>query len=860
MASPTSDAPGAPSHRLPTAVRPSAYRLELAPDLESATFAGQVAIDVEVAEEVPAITLNAIELDITSARLVRPGGGAATEATAIALDEDEEQAHLTFDGPVAAGPATLELTFTGVLNDLLHGFYRSTFTDAEGVERVIATTQMESTDARRAFPCFDEPECKATFEVTLVVDEGLAAYSNGAVVDETPTGDGRRRVRFAPTMPMSTYLVAFVVGPLEHTDPVDVDGVPLRIVHPLGKGHLTDFALEVGAHALRFFRDYFGIPYPADKLDMVAIPDFAFGAMENVGCVTYRESLLLVDPARASRLELERVADVVCHEIAHMWFGNLVTMKWWNGIWLNEAFATMMEVLACDAFRPEWERWVSFGVEREAALAVDGLHATRPVEFPVGRPEEAEAMFDVLTYQKGGSVLRMLEQFIGPEVFRAGIHDYLTTHAYGNTETADLWDALERASGRDVRTIMSTWIDQGGYPLVTVDDQGALAQAPFSYAGAPGGAIGAAWQVPVLHRSLDGDGAAPALLEGGGSAGPVGDAADLVVNAGGSGYYRVAYPTDHLVRLAARMDDLAPLERYNLVSDTWAAALSGHGPAADLFRLARALRDGGEQDPSVWSVILGAVGMADRVVPDGDRVLLAEAVRARLAPLLADLGWEPRAGEGERTPALRAGVLRTLGTTGADPAVQAEASRRFAASAAEPLHPDTASAVLDVVAVSGGGAEYEAFLERYRTAATPQEEDRYLYALASFEDRPSAERTFALSVTEVRTQDAPFVIQRLLANRVAGPDAWADVRDAWDVLGERLPAHLVPRMLDGVRLLCSSPALADEVTAFIRSRPPTAGPRTVDQTLERLAVNVAFGQREGAGLAAGLAAAVGLGG
>ena len=309
---------------------------------------------------------------------------------------------------------------------------------------------MESTDARRAFPCFDEPAFKATFEVTLVIDDHLAAYSNSPIVDETPEPGGRKRVHFGPTMVMSTYLVAFVVGPLGHTDPVDVDGVPLRVVHPLGKGHLTEFALEVGAHALRFFTEYFGIPYPGDKVDMVAIPDFAAGAMENLGCITYRESALLVDPATAARVELERIADVVCHEMAHMWFGDLVTMKWWNGIWLNEAFATFMEVLAVDAFRPDWQRWVSFGVEREAAMAVDGLHATRPVEFPVGRPEEAEGMFDVLTYQKGGSVLRMLEQFIGPDVFREGIHDYLVTHSYANTETRDLWDALgalERPAG-----------------------------------------------------------------------------------------------------------------------------------------------------------------------------------------------------------------------------------------------------------------------------------------------------------------------------------------------------------------------------------------------------------------------------
>ncbi|MGB7051766.1 MAG: M1 family metallopeptidase, partial [Acidimicrobiales bacterium] len=323
-------------YRLPTTVRPRAYRLVLTPDLTAATFVGDVEIDVTIEEPIRDIVLNAAELEISFAELnmADPDGGYALTPERVDIDVHEEQAKLAFAEELPPGAATLHLVFEGVLNDMLHGFYRSTFTDDSGQEHVIATTQMESTDARRAFPCWDEPAFKATFEITLVVDDTLGAWSNGRVVEETPEPGGRRRVRFAPTMVMSTYLVAFIVGPLEATDPVDVGGVPLRIVHPPGKGHLTGFATQVGRHALAFFTDYFGIPYPADKLDLVAIPDFAFGAMENLGCVTFRESLLLIDPDQAARVELERVADVVAHEIAHMWFGDLVTMRWWNGIWL----------------------------------------------------------------------------------------------------------------------------------------------------------------------------------------------------------------------------------------------------------------------------------------------------------------------------------------------------------------------------------------------------------------------------------------------------------------------------------------------------------------------------------------------
>ena len=852
MRTSTSDTESA-AYRLPTSVLPRHYRLTLAPDLVAATFSGDVEIDLSVEEATSSIVLNAAELDLTSATL-RPGDGAgARTPVSIQLDDNEERAVLEFDGPLAAGPATLHLEFTGILNDKLHGFYRSTFTDQSGVERVIATTQMESTDARRAFPCFDEPEFKATFEITLVVEDGLNAYSNNPVVDETVRPDGRRVVRFSPTMVMSTYLVAFVVGPLEHTDPVDVDGVPLRVVHPLGKGHLTSFALDVGAHALRFFTGYFGIPYPGEKLDMVAIPDFAAGAMENLGCVTYRESALLVDPATAARVELERVADVICHEVAHMWFGDLVTMKWWNGIWLNEAFATFMEVLAVDAYRPEWQRWVSFGVEREAAMAVDGLHSTRPVEFPVGRPEEAQGMFDVLTYQKGGSVLRMLEQFIGPDVFREGIHDYLVTHAYGNTETRDLWDALEGSSGRPVARIMDTWINQGGYPLVTVGDGGAIAQQPFSYSGDPGGAIGSRWQLPILHRTL---GAGGDLVESGlltAPSGTVDDVGDgvLLVNAGGSGYYRVAYGTDAGARLAGRLDELTPLERYNLVSDTWAATLAGSTPLADLLRLARAVADSGEGDPSVWSVVIGALGLVDRIASDDARPALAAGVRSLLGPLVASLGWDPAPTDDERTPSLRAGALLALGTIGDDPDVRAEAARRFAAT--EPLHGDTASAIVGIVAAHGGADEYDTFLARYRSPANPQEENRYLDGLAGFRQPELIGRTFDLAMTEVRSQDAPFLIRILLWNRHAGPATWARVVAAWDEFPGKFPASTLPRMLDGVRGLCSPPELAAEVTAFVESHPLSTGGRTVDQILERLAMSVAFGRREGPGLAATVA-------
>jgi puromycin-sensitive aminopeptidase len=331
------------------------------------------------------------------------------------------------------------------------------------------------------------------------VPSGAVALSNGPEVERITLPDGRHRVRFADTMSMSTYLVAFVVGRLEITEPVDVDGVPLRVVHLPGKGHLARFALEAGEFSLRFFTDYYGIPYPDRKVDFVALPDFAQGAMENTGLITYRESLLLVDPEHATQPELENIADVVAHELAHQWFGNLVTMRWWNGIWLNEAFATFMALLTVDAWRPDWERWSSFSRYTTSAKEVDALRSTRAIEYPVHSPDDASGMFDVLTYQKGASILRMLERYLGAERFRDGIRLYLGRHAYGNTETHDLWHAIEESSGEPVRRIMDQWIWQGGYPLLTArpspDDGGiAIDQRRFL---ADGGTDHAVWDVTV---------------------------------------------------------------------------------------------------------------------------------------------------------------------------------------------------------------------------------------------------------------------------------------------------------------------------------------------------------------------------
>jgi puromycin-sensitive aminopeptidase len=844
-------------------VEPHVYRIEIEPDVGSATFSGTVGIDVTVHETAEEIVLNAAELAISDVE-VRTASGAVIGCS-VSFADELEQVVFHPASALAPGSCTLTCRFSGTLNDKLRGFYRSTFTDDAGETHTIATTQFESVDARRAFPCWDEPDRKAVFEVTLTIDRDVDAFSNSPIVDVRRAGD-KNVVRFSPTMKMSTYLVAFIVGQLETTETVDVDGVPLRVVFPPGKRLLADFALAIGAFALRFFSEYFDIPYPGEKVDLVAIPDFAAGAMENLGCITFRDTALLIDPSSAARAELERVADVVAHELAHMWFGDLVTMGWWEGIWLNEAFATFMATLCVDAFRPSWDRWVGFAPSREAALAIDGVHATRPIEYPVGPPKEAEGMFDLLTYEKGCAVLRMLEQHIGPEVFRDGVRTYLKSHAYANTVTTDLWDALEEASGDPVRDVMNTFILQGGHPLVSLRGD-TLEQQPFSYGPVPEGgesAIGDAWNVPVAVRTLASGGSAgapeaklvlgttPVRLDGAGRG-------LTVVNAGGWGVFRVGYNVEHRLALADHLSELTPLERANLLADTWATTLAGHSTLKEFLILAAKL--GLEPDPTPWAPVAGALHLVRRIVTDGDVAALRLAVAALVGPQFRHLGFDSQPGEGERTPTLRSLAINLMGTVGDDTGVRAEAARRFDASPiggghGDPVPADVEAATFAVVAQLLRPGDYDALLARYRAAPTPQEEMRSLNALSAFPDIDLAMRTFDLAMAEVRSQNGWIVIAALLANPVAGQAVWGRISESWDSILERFPKNAHARIAEAIPALCGDAEFAGAVVQFLKEHPLSSGPRRVAQSVERLGVNVAFAGRERERLADTLGTAI----
>ena len=823
--------------RLPRTVLPSRYVVSLTPDLDAATFTGTVAIAAHATAAASEIVMNAIELDIAS---VSVNGVPAT----FSLHEESER--LIIDAAVTQGPCDIAISFTGILNDKLRGFYRSTFTDDSGVVRTIATTQMQATDCRRAFPCFDEPDFKAVFAIDLTIKSEFLAVSNGSEVRRETISNGTTRIWFADTMIMSTYLVAFVVGPLEASATEMVGDIAVRIIHVPGKSHLTEFGMRAGTFALDWFQTYYGVPYPSDKVDLLALPDFAAGAMENVGCITFREVLLLVDPETSTQVEQELVALVVAHELAHMWFGDLVTMSWWNGIWLNEAFATFMEYAACDAFMPQWKLWTSFGLDRSAAFDVDSLHSTRTIEFPVNSPADADGMFDVLTYQKGGAILRMLEQYIGPDRFRAGVSHYLKTHAYGNTETNDLWDAIEHVVSTDggpivpVRRLMDSWIWQAGYPLISVRFDGTdlvISQRQFTFDNQPDATL---WVVPIHIRI--GATSSKVLLETDEIRIPLTDtAATVVVNANGPGFFRVEYSAELLLRITgATLSSLDTLERYNLVDDAWNAVVAGAMSSDAYIAFLNGFTD--EQDLAVWQTISASVKSLSRIIPAEPEPAFATFVSQLVSPALSRLGWTPVKGEEDLVAKLRGLLVQQLAIYGKNSDAQRQCRDILFNNTT--TEPELVAAATNVVAATGDSTDYEWFLGRYHDPSTPQDQIRMLYALAEFDSPELIARTCDFALTsEVKTQNAPLLLNRCIANRKHGEQAWSFVRQNWQHANDAFPGNTIIRMASATSTL-NSDAMEADIQSFFSERPIVQAGKMLDQVLERQRVNTDLRRRE----------------
>jgi puromycin-sensitive aminopeptidase len=839
------------AYRLPRTVTPSRYAIELRLDPTASTFEGTVDVTVTAHEAFAEIVLNAKDMTVRRGVIVT-ADETVINTRDLVLDGETERLTLMLDRELSAGDYTVRLAYTGRLSDGMAGLYRSRYTDDAGNEHILIATHFEVTDARRNFPCWDEPDLKASFAMTLVVPDGLTALTNAPEIGRETADEGFVRVRFAESMVMSTYLVCVVVGPLALTPPSDARGVPVRVACRPDRLHLAGYANEIGVFALDWFSDYFGIPYPERKLDQAAIPDFAQGAMENTGLVTYREALLLLDPEAAAHEERLDVAETIAHELAHMWFGDLVTMRWWNGIWLNEAFATFMAQLCLDAMEPGWRVLDRFQVTWASAFEIDCLASTRPVEFPVDSPDDAAGMFDTLTYTKGGAILRMIEQWLGPQAFRDGIRRYLTSHAYGNTETHDLWDAMEAEGGRPVRRIMDAWVFQRGYPVITVHRDGdviRLTQRRFAPSLPDDDST---WPVPLIVRQVlpEGDVVEHVLVEAEGLVLPLAHPMAIVIaNAGGAAFVRTFYDDDLRARLVKHaFTRLSPAERQGLVDDAWAAVVADAASVNAFLDLVEGFAR--ESSPAVWKAIITGLTWCDRFVEGEARERLREAVRALVRPTLERLGWDRSDTDTDLDRELRGDLIRTLGVLGNDEATQALARDVEARSrGGGPIEPAIAAAAVDVVAFVGGPAEYDAFRARMDAAPTPQEQERYLYALARFRDPGLMERTLQLVSSEaVRAQDAPFVLAHAEANRDVGVLAWQFVRDGWDALLPRFASSNVIFLASGVRWLTAADQVAD-VQAFFAEHDIPQSRLTLVQVLERQRMYAAVRQRVSADLA-----------
>ncbi|HJQ76355.1 MAG TPA: M1 family metallopeptidase [Acidimicrobiia bacterium] len=829
--------------RLPRHTRPDHYDIRLELDLETFTFTGSVGIDIEVTEATDALVLNAAEVEIKSAAL-----SDGTVITEIAYDDEMQRAILSLGSALEPGSHRLEIEHSGIINDQLRGLYRSVYRDAEGNEHPLATSQCQATDARRVFPCWDEPDFKATYQTTMVVADGLEAYSNTAELERVKLDDGRLEFRFDKTMKMSTYLLAFIAGPFEATEPRVVRGTPIRIIVPMGNLHLTDIAMENAVFCFEYLSDYYGIPYPADKLDHIGIPDFAAGAMENVGLITYRDAYLVIDPEKASQSELQNSLDVIGHEIAHQWFGNLVTMAWWEGAWLNEAFASFMELKATDAMRPEWKRWLAFAnLEVPWAMGTDQLVSTRPIEFEVTSPEEVDQMFDAITYGKGSAVLHMIDEFVGVENFRQGVGNYLRKHSYANTVTTDLWEGLDSASEYPVSEIMDTWVYQRGFPQIDVKVvDGGVRLSQRRYLVIPDETDTTIWKVPVQLRGSAGGASFQIkfLLEEDEAVVPIEGTVDWVVaNAGGHGFYRTRYSDDLFDALLTHVEGLGDIERYTLVSDTLGFVRNGQLPVTAFLDLAAKFGDEAEQ--AIWSIITGGLGLVEHhALEDEAREGFERFVTELVSPAMERLGWEPRDSDSDLERKLRGELIATLGNLARDERV-IDRCRSLAADVldGENFDPEVCTAALAVYARNGDSEEHSRLWTAYKEATTPLEQVRFLRSVSAVESESQAIDTLDKVVDgDIRTQDGFWVFARLLMGE-AGPEVWANARSRWDEVLGVMPGMTRTRVVEGLPAL-SQPEVAADIKGFFAEHPLPEASRALEQKLELLDANVKLRERE----------------
>jgi aminopeptidase N len=826
----------ATAQRLPEIARPDNYKLSFTPDLDNAKFEGDETISVRLLKPTSKIVLNAVDIDFHEVTIL--SGGAQQKAT-VTPEKEQEMVVLSVEKPLSDGPATIHIKYSGILNNEMRGLYLGK--DDQG--RKYASTQFESTDARRAFPSFDEPDYKATFDITAVADKDLTAISNQKVISDEPGPGDKHTVHFATTAKMSSYLAALVVGHFEYIEG-SADGVPIRVYTTPGKKETGKFALESAEYILGYYDKYFGIKYPYGKLDLVGIPDFSAGAMENTGCITFREILLLIDEKQGSIDLKKTIASVIAHEMAHQWFGDLVTMKWWDDIWLNEGFATWMENKPVEAWKPEWNLNLDDVAGTAGTLNIDSLANTRPIHQAAETPAQIQELFDGIAYGKAAAVLRMLESYLGEETFRAGVNTYLKKHQYANATASDFWDAQANTSRKPVDKIMPTWVKQSGAPIIDLKAQClgnstnvTLTQQRYYFDRAkfesPGDQL---WQIPLCLKGSDGSTKCEVLTKKEETILLPGCSNWVLGNAGATGYYRFGYQPDAVQALSAIAETkLTPAERIVLENDIWASVRVGREPVGDYLAFAQGLQ--ADRNRAVLQDLFSGLDYVNKhLLSDGDEEQYRAWLRQFLAPMMKDVGWEPKPGESDERKTMRAHVVEMMGYAARDPEVLAEARKMAERALANPssVEHDMLPAVLANAAVNGGSDYYDALISALKQAKAPEEYYNYFFALAQFSDPKLLQRTLDFAISpDVRSQDALQLVTNVLANPAGQTLAWDFIRQHWPEL-EKVGGPFASNEVIGATSTFCDAGLRDQVTDFFNAHKVPAGERTYKQSIERI--------------------------
>jgi len=821
---PASAAPGAPQStslattQLPRGVQPLHYDIALTPDAKNAGFSAQVAIDLEITAPTDSITLHAADLKFAGATITPRNG--ARQSAKIALDEQAQTAAFRFARPLARGRYKLALDYTGVIGSQAVGLFSLDYDTPAGKQRALFT-QFENSDARRMIPSWDEPGFKATFALRATVPAGEMAVSNMPVKSSTPLPDGRVAVRFADTPKMSTYLLFFALGDFERAT-ANVDGTELGVVTRRGSLPQAAFALESSKRVLREYNDYFGVRYPLPKLDNIAGPGRSqfFGAMENWGAIFTFEFALLLDPAISTQRDKQEVFATAAHEMAHQWFGDLVTMRWWDDLWLNEGFASWMESRMTARLHPEWNTALETVNGRDGAMRRDALATTHPVVQHVETVEQASQAFDEITYQKGEAVIRMLEAYVGEDAWRRGVRAYMRAHAYGNTASSDLWRQVERAAAKPVTAIAHDFTLQPGVPLIRVADpvcKGnsmtvALTQGEFSRDQPARKPL--SWRVPVIAQVAGGAMQARTLVAGGKGSLTLPGCGAAVVNAGQSGYYRTLYSPQAFAQLAGGFATLAPIDQIGMLADTWALGMAGLQPASNFLDLAQATPENAQ--PQVWARIADGFDSLHAMYGEDKaaRARLDRFAIERLAPVMAQVGWDARSGETTSQANLRERLIATLSHLG-DPATIAEARRRYAAMGTDPAAVPGAlrKTILAVVAEHADAQTWETVRRAAQAEKSPMIKDT-LYALLATAQEPSlAQRALALALSDEpgATNGAAMIAVVAQSHpELAFDYALANLK----AVNERVDATSRSRYLPGLAGNAATPAMADKVKAY----------------------------------------------